>query len=80
MKTARRDRMDLWTPSETAIQNAVNEIEKIGANWRLTEAVNLLHKAKELVADFVDNKLRPEIDVDINYDLHEGRGEDNELL
>jgi hypothetical protein len=80
MKTLRRNRIDLMTPAEVAIQNAISEVEKAGANWRLTEAVVLLGKAKEMVSDYVDNNLRPEIDVDINYDFHEGRGENNELL
>jgi hypothetical protein len=54
----RRIRIDLMQPSELAILNAVNEVEKIGADVRLTKAVNLLHKARELIADFVDESLK----------------------
>lgn len=54
METKRRHRSDLWQPSETAIQNALWEVEKIGADEKLTEAVILLSKAKELVSDFID--------------------------
>jgi hypothetical protein len=52
----RRNRMDLWTPAEKAIQEAVNEVEKAGADVRLTDAVILLQQAKNKVADFVDGK------------------------
>lgn len=50
----RRNRLDLNTPAELAIRNAVQEVEKIGADIKLTDAINLLGKAKELVSDFID--------------------------
>ena len=50
----RRNRLDLNTPAEISIHAAIQEVEKAGADERLTEAVVLLGKAKELVADFVD--------------------------
>lgn len=50
----RRVYADLWTPAERAIQAAVDEVEKAGADVRLTEAVMLLAMARECVADFVD--------------------------
>jgi hypothetical protein len=50
----RRNRLDLNTPAELSIFNAMQEVDKIGADTRLTEAVILLGKAKELVADYVD--------------------------
>lgn len=53
----RRNRLDLNEPAEISIRNAVNEIEKIGADVRLTKAINLLHEARELVSDFIDEKL-----------------------
>lgn len=52
----RRNRLDLSEPAELAIRKAVDEVEKIGADVRLTKAINLLHKARELVADFIDGK------------------------
>lgn len=53
----RRSRLDLMEPAEVAIFYAVQEIEKIGADARLTEAQILLSKAKDLVSDYVDEKL-----------------------
>ncbi len=55
MEILRRNRIDLNTPAEKAIYDAMQEIEKAGADVRLTEAIMLLSKAKELVGDFVDN-------------------------
>jgi hypothetical protein len=50
----RRMRLDLKRPAELAIYNAMQEVEKIGADIRLTEAITLLSKAKDLVSDFID--------------------------
>lgn len=58
METPRRNRLDLNTPAEKAIYDAMQEVEKVGADVRLTEAVILLSKARELIADFVD-KVEP---------------------
>lgn len=55
METPRRIRLDLMTPAELAIYNATQEVEKIGADVRLTHAVIKLQEARELVADFIDN-------------------------
>ena len=51
----RRHRLDLNTPTELAIYNAMQEVEKMPADVKLTEAINLLSKAKDLVSDFVDS-------------------------
>jgi hypothetical protein len=53
----RRDRLDLNTPAEVAIFKAMQEVEKSGADIRLTEAVILLAKARSLVADYVESVL-----------------------
>ena len=53
----RRNMLNEMTPAERAIYDAVQEVEKIGADVRLTEAVVLLTKARELVADFVDDNI-----------------------
>jgi len=53
----RRNRIDLLTPAEKAIYDAVQEVEKAGADVRLTESVILLSKARDLVADYVDEQL-----------------------
>lgn len=52
----RRARLDLNEPAELAIWNAVQEVENLGADVRLTNAVNLLSQAKELVSNFIDSK------------------------
>lgn len=51
----RRSRLDLNTPAELAIREAMLEVEKVGADPRLTEVTTLLNKAKELLSDYVDN-------------------------
>lgn len=52
----RRVRLDLNTPAELAIYNAMIEVEKMPADVRLTNAVIKLSEAKNLVADFVDEQ------------------------
>ena len=51
---ARRCYVDLWSPAEKAIYDAVIAVEAAGCDPRLTDAVVLLQRAKERVADFVD--------------------------
>lgn len=53
----RRNMINEMTPAELSIRNAVLEVEKIGADVKLTEAIVLLTKARELVADYVDDNL-----------------------
>ena len=52
----RRNQLDKCTPAELAIYKAMEEVEKAGADVKLTEAIIKLQEAKELVADFVDEK------------------------
>lgn len=49
-------RHKLWenTAAELAIRAAVDAVEATGCDPLLTEAVNLLHQARERVADYVD--------------------------
>jgi hypothetical protein len=54
----RRIRIDLMTPAELAITNAMHEVEIAGASIELTNAVIKLMEARNLVADHVDNKLQ----------------------
>lgn len=49
--------MDLYVSAETAIANAMAEVEKMPCDPLLTDAVVLLSQAKEKVADFVDRQL-----------------------
>jgi hypothetical protein len=46
--------MDRWCDAELAISRAVDEVEKMPADLRLTDAVILLSEARGKVADFVD--------------------------
>lgn len=50
----RRARLDQFTPAEKAIYDAVQAIEAMAADVRLTDAVVLLQAARDSVADFVD--------------------------
>jgi ABC-type taurine transport system ATPase subunit len=49
-----RNNMQVWTPAELAIHNAMQQVEKMDAHVLLTDAVVLLNQAKEKVADFID--------------------------
>jgi hypothetical protein len=53
---SRRNRVDCMTSTELAIRDCVKKIEELGCSIKLTNAINHLHKARELVADFVDKK------------------------
>ena len=46
--------MDKMVPAELAILKAVESVEQMPADVRLTDAVNLLGQARAKVADFVD--------------------------
>lgn len=50
----RRNRLDLYTPAETAIWSAMKAVEEAGAHPLLTDAVMLLQQARDKVADYVD--------------------------
>lgn len=50
----RRCRLDKMTPAELAITEAMRVVEGAGCDPQLTVAIVLLGKAREKVADFVD--------------------------
>lgn len=52
----RRNKLYEMTPAELAIYNAIQEVEKVGADPLLTDAVILLTQAKEKVADYIDGR------------------------
>lgn len=52
--TPRRIRLDLNSPAEIAIYEAIQAVEKMDADVRLTHAVIKLQEARNLVADFID--------------------------
>ena len=55
----RRICLDKLTPAETAIVAAVDAVEAMGADERLTHAVIKLGQARDHVADFVDGVVPP---------------------
>lgn len=55
----RRNQINRWTAAERAIAAAVHEVEAVGADVRLTDAVVLLQAARESVADYVDDIVGP---------------------
>lgn len=52
----RRAYLNKLTPAEIAIWNAIQAVEELPADVRLTDAVNLLIKAKDKVGDYVDGE------------------------
>jgi hypothetical protein len=50
----RRSDLDRNAPEELAIRDALSKVESMGAHPLLTEAVVLLDKAREKVADYID--------------------------
>lgn len=60
MNIPRKIRQDLNCNAELSIFSAMAEVEKLPANEKLTEAVILLSKAKDLVSSFIDDKLNNE--------------------
>lgn len=59
MEFPRRHNVDRMTPAERAIADAVQAVEALPADERLTRAVILLGQAREAVADYVDG-INPE--------------------
>lgn len=57
IKECRRIRTDLYTPAEKAIYDAMQVVENMAADERLTEAVSFLDEAQKKVADYVDAQL-----------------------
>jgi hypothetical protein len=57
-KFPRRSCIYLLTPAEKAVWDAVQAVEKAGADVRLTEAVVLLQQAREKLADYFDEQLK----------------------
>jgi hypothetical protein len=55
----RRNRLDMNNSAEKLIYEAMCEVEELGADKKLTEAVMLLAKAKNCVADYVDKVDKP---------------------
>lgn len=54
----RRNRLDSLVPAEESIYEAIIEVELLGADPKLTDVVVMLSKAKDLLSDYVDSKLK----------------------
>lgn len=52
----RRNNIDLNTPAELAIQDAIHQVENMGADEKLTAIVVMLDAAKDLLSDFIDEQ------------------------
>lgn len=52
----RRSDLHRQTETEIAIRSAIADVEALGADPLLTEAVELLDRARNKVADYVDGK------------------------
>lgn len=57
-KFPRRACLYLFTPAEKAVYDAVQAVEKVGADVRLTDAVVLLQQAREKLADYFDEQIK----------------------
>jgi hypothetical protein len=56
-KFPRRSCVYLLMPAEKAVYDAVQAVENVGADVRLTDAVVLLQLAREKLADYFDEQL-----------------------
>lgn len=57
MNIPRRSYMHKWVPAEKAIFDAMLAVEYMPADPILTEAICLLQKARDKVADYVDAQI-----------------------
>lgn len=57
MSTPRRCYVNLMTPAELAIREAIRVVEEAGCHPLLTDAVVLLTTAKDKVSDWVDQPI-----------------------
>ncbi len=55
-KENKRYRMDCWNEAQKAIQKAINEVELMGADTKLTDAVYLLLKAGDAVYEYLETQ------------------------
>jgi hypothetical protein len=51
----RRNQLNLNVKVELIIHTAMLEVEKLGSDIRLTNAIDLLQKAKDSISDFIDD-------------------------
>jgi hypothetical protein len=51
----RRAKLWLHCPAELALREVVDLVEQMGCDPRLTDVINAVHAAREMLADFVDD-------------------------
>lgn len=56
IEVPRRNRLDLNTPAELSITKAIQEVELLGADMRLTEIVVGLSEIKSKLSDYIDSQ------------------------
>lgn len=56
-KFPRRSCIYLFTPAEKAVYDAIQTVENVGADIRLTEAIVLLSQVREKLADYFDEQI-----------------------
>lgn len=57
MNTTRRVHLNFQVPAETAIFKAMEEIENLGADEKLTDAIMKLSEVRTLISDYIDKRL-----------------------
>jgi hypothetical protein len=60
-KISRRSCLYLLTPAEKSVYDAVQAVEAVGADVRLTDAVVLLQQAREKLADYFDEEISTKV-------------------
>lgn len=56
-KLKRGHRLDLNTCAEMAVRNAITEVEKLGADERLTDIIIMLSDALRMLGDYIDDSI-----------------------
>lgn len=78
-----RNNMQVWTSAELAIYNAIQEVEKIGADVKLTLAITKLSEAKDLIADYIDEHPLPNSEQELQWSvatkLNQGNAADQQI-
>lgn len=59
--TNRRIISGLQFPSETAIDKAISEVEKVGASKELTVIITSLSEARRMLSNFLDREARAQL-------------------
>lgn len=69
-----------WYLCQSKLPNNQSVIRRDLFDKMMLSIIRQMRDKDEMIESLKKNKIKKDIDVDINYDLHEGRGEDNEIL